>query len=268
MGASGSSGAIGASGRESGRGGGRGSGTGGDAGSGGRGGASVAGTGGGHAGDGAGAGAAGDSPGDAGNSSRAGNAAGGSAGTPSAGCAGTFGEPRVVLDPGLEVRIYSPTLSADELELFYGSTDVTGMIKELRRSTRTSKLELALPVDFGGLPVTLRRPLRGGHGRREKLVDTRSAHALTRSGLRRKGERAGQATTASDIGTNSRPFDSNAPAGLHQDPQRVHGDERIAFALRERTPVRVSPAAGDHVRLFDVGPLDGKRAVGEPLLLE
>jgi hypothetical protein len=53
-----------------------------------------------------------------------------------------------VLDPGLEVRIYSPTLSADELELFYGSTDVTGMIKEIRRSTRASKLEAFEPGDL------------------------------------------------------------------------------------------------------------------------
>jgi hypothetical protein len=53
----------------------------------------------------------------------------------------------VVLDPGLEVRIYSPTLSPDQLELFYGSTDVTGMIKEIRRSTRASKLEAFEPGD-------------------------------------------------------------------------------------------------------------------------
>ena len=70
--------------------------------------------------------------------SGAGSGADGS--TPSADCSGQFGAPRVVLDSGPELRVYSPTLSDDELELLYSATDVPRAVKGFRRSTRSSKL--------------------------------------------------------------------------------------------------------------------------------
>jgi len=50
-----------------------------------------------------------------------------------------------VLDSGVEVRVYSPTLSANELELLYAATDVEMSRKEFRRSTRSSTLDAFEP---------------------------------------------------------------------------------------------------------------------------
>jgi hypothetical protein len=86
------------------------------------------------------AGAAGESAGSGGNAGSAGSA---TAGEPGADCSGRLGEPRVVLDAGLGIRVYSPTLSSDELELFYAMTE--GSLKELRRTTRASKLDAFEP---------------------------------------------------------------------------------------------------------------------------
>ena len=97
------------------------------------------GSGGGRAGSGAVAGRAGSGGASAGS---AGSATAGAA--PSADCSGQFGEPRVVLDSGVEVRVYSPTLSRDELELLYSATDAASA-KTFRRSTRASKLDAFEP---------------------------------------------------------------------------------------------------------------------------
>jgi hypothetical protein len=139
----GSSGTSGGTGGESGQGGGAGStaGSGATSGRSGAGGADGSGGRGGNAGDAAAGASAG--VGEAGAS--AGSAAGGNAGAPNADCNGQFGEPRVVLDSGPEIRVYSPTLSADELELLYSATDVAGSVKEFRRSTRSSKLDAFEP---------------------------------------------------------------------------------------------------------------------------
>jgi hypothetical protein len=75
----------------------------------------------------------------------AGSTAGGQAAAASADCSGQFGTPRVVLDSGTEVRVYSPTLSADELELLYSATGVEAGSKHFRRSTRASKLDAFEP---------------------------------------------------------------------------------------------------------------------------
>ncbi|HWP05707.1 MAG TPA: hypothetical protein VNN72_08195 [Polyangiaceae bacterium] len=144
-GSSGSSGGAGTAGQA-----GSAAGTGGSSGSGGASGSSGAGAGG--AGGTAGSGGrAGDSGGNAtggisGNAGAAGESAGGSGGgsagrggsPASVDCSGTFGEPRLVFEPHAQ-QLFSPTLTADELELIYAVGDGSNL--EYFHSKRSSKAE-------------------------------------------------------------------------------------------------------------------------------
>jgi hypothetical protein len=55
-------------------------------------------------------------------------------------CEGTFGPPRLLLDAGA-AHLASPTLPADELELFYVTYDADGTNRRILRSTRASRAE-------------------------------------------------------------------------------------------------------------------------------
>jgi hypothetical protein len=79
------------------------------------------------------AGAAGEGAGasGAGNAGRGGSSA-------SIDCSGTFGEPHIVFDPQAE-QLFSPTLTADEMELLYALGD--GITLQYFHSKRTSKTE-------------------------------------------------------------------------------------------------------------------------------
>lgn len=96
-------------------------------------------------GGGAGSSGAGGSSGTAGasgapNAGAGGVAAGGAAGGGPISCTGTWAPtPQVVLRTGPQVEIASPTLSPDELELFYSSKEPSLTEWHFRRSVRTDK---------------------------------------------------------------------------------------------------------------------------------
>ena len=80
----------------------------------------------------------------AGRGDSAGESAGGAAGSAGAStsvdCSGPFGEPRVVFDAGAGMRLFSPTLSADETELLYAIGEQQGEL-HYARAKRASKLD-------------------------------------------------------------------------------------------------------------------------------
>lgn len=65
---------------------------------------------------------------------------GGSGGGGTLNCEGTFGPPRLLLDAG-STSLASPTLGADELELFYVTYDTGGANRRIRRSMRASRTD-------------------------------------------------------------------------------------------------------------------------------